>query len=98
VERLTVWIKRTVEVHLPLTDAELVAHWPTIKAGFRQEICFLARTLRARRQYSPSAQVAKVDLESALAALLETGSAEARAELLVQQANSLPPHRAPLSC
>jgi exonuclease III len=87
VERLTVWIKRTVEVHLPLADAELVAHWPTIKAGFRQEICFLARTLRARRQYSPSEQAAKDDLESALAALLETGSAEARAELLVQQAN-----------
>jgi hypothetical protein len=65
----------------------LVAHWPTVKAGFRQEICFLARTLRARRQYSPSEQAAKDDLESALAALLETGSAEARAELLVQQAN-----------
>jgi hypothetical protein len=44
VEHLTVLIKRTAEVHLPLTDAELVAHWPTIKAGFRQEICFLART------------------------------------------------------
>jgi exonuclease III len=41
VERLTVWIKRTVEVHLPLTDAELVAHWPTVKAGFRQEICYV---------------------------------------------------------
>jgi hypothetical protein len=87
VERLTVWIKHTGEVHLPLTDAELVAHWPTIKAGFQQEICFLARALRARRQYSPSEQAAKDDLESALAALLETGSAEARAELLVLQAN-----------
>jgi hypothetical protein len=70
VERLTVWIKRTAGVHLPLMDAELVAHWPTIKAGFRQEICFLARTLRARRQYSPSEQAAKGDLESALAAQL----------------------------
>jgi hypothetical protein len=94
VERLTVWIKRMVEVHLPLSDAELVAHWPTIKAGFQQEICFLARTLRARRQYSPSEQAAKDDLESALAALLETGSVEARAELLVQPAILLPPHRA----
>jgi hypothetical protein len=32
-ERLIVWIKRTVEVHLPLTDTDLVAHWPTVKAG-----------------------------------------------------------------
>jgi hypothetical protein len=80
-----------------------VAHWPTVKAGFRQEICFLARTLRARRQYSPSKQAAKDDLESVLAALFETGSAEARAELLVQQASFaaatqrtlLPPSRQP---
>jgi hypothetical protein len=69
VERLIVWIKRTVEVHLPLTDTELVAHWPTVKACFRQEICYLARTLRARRQYSTSEQAAKDDLEFALAAL-----------------------------
>jgi hypothetical protein len=87
VERLTVCVKHTVEVHLPRMDAELVAHWPTVKAGFWQETCFLARTLRARRQYSPSEQAAKDDLESALEALLETGSAEARAELLVQQAS-----------
>jgi hypothetical protein len=65
----------------------VVAHCPTVKAGFRQEICFLTRTLRACRQYSPSEQAAKDDLQSALAALLEAGSAEARAELLVQQAN-----------
>jgi hypothetical protein len=92
VEHLIVWIKRTVEVHLPLTDAELVAHWPSVKAGFRQycksqEICFLARTLRACRQYSPSEQAAKDDLESAFAAQLETGSAEARVKLQEQQAN-----------
>jgi hypothetical protein len=48
---------------------------------------FPARTLRARRQYSPSEQAAKDSLESELVTLLETGSAEARAELLVQQAN-----------
>jgi hypothetical protein len=41
VERLTGWIKHTVEVHLPLSDEELVVHWPTVKAGFRQEICSL---------------------------------------------------------
>jgi hypothetical protein len=88
VDRLTIWIKRMVEVHLSLTDGELLAHWPTVKAGFRQEVCFLAQLLRVRRQYLPYEQAAKEDLESALAALLETGDAEARAELLVQQANS----------
>jgi hypothetical protein len=47
----------------------------------------ISTTSRARRLYSPFEQAAKDDQESVLAALLETGSAEARAELLVQQAN-----------
>jgi hypothetical protein len=36
------WIKHTVEVHLPLTDEQLVTYWPTVTAGFWQENCLLA--------------------------------------------------------
>jgi hypothetical protein len=41
-----------VELHLPLTDAELAAHWLTIKAGTRD--AFLARELRGHIQYTRS--------------------------------------------
>jgi hypothetical protein len=97
VERLTVWIKRRVEVHLPLSDAELVAHWPPVKAGFRQRSVSGPQSLGLAASTPPLSRQPRTIWSLRLRSCWRLAVLRQGQSCRSSRRSSLPSHRAPLS-